>query len=463
MADFSSHEIAAARLELLRSRVQTTAILAGCVVVTMPLLAAFAVAIEPQRDLRRPELLAILASVVVAVAIAAAPHLRRRRLATAEATTLLRRSALVILLATVANVASASLVSQGITLALRPVGFEGRIGPGLPLAIQFILLHTVMAALLPWTLWEALRPCLLMLLLGVVAMLVARDSLPMATFGGALLLASCLPGLAITFLRRSSIDEWLRLKVAADRYDELRRELGVARRIHERLLPQPIAGPIGFDYRYEPMDEIGGDIVFAAVERDGALHVSLIDVTGHGVAAALAVNRLQGELQRLRSDGRSPGPAEVLAALNDYVHAAFADDRVLATAIELRIEPDGTLRWANAGHPPGVLLRRAGGTEHLGATATLLGAIPRAEFGDEEHTTHLADGDRVVIYTDGAFECVNSKRGMLGLEAFLHMVETRPRSAALGATLDGIRAQVLDFAEGSLKDDCLIAGIERSP
>ena len=55
-------------------------------------------------------------------------------------------------------------------------------------------------------------------------------------------------------------------------------------------------GFVRFEYRYTPMRELGGDFVHLHVAASGIVHVVLLDVTGHGLAAALTVNRLYGEL-----------------------------------------------------------------------------------------------------------------------------------------------------------------------
>src|SRR5690606_28540475 len=96
-----------------------------------------------------------------------------------------------------------------------------------------------------------------------------------------------------------------KLRALATRYGEFRRELTDARRIHESLFPKPkCEGDVHFLYLYEPMRQIGGDYLFVscAPTDDGRremLSFVVIDVTGHGIPAALTVNRLHGELSRL--------------------------------------------------------------------------------------------------------------------------------------------------------------------
>ena len=68
-----------------------------------------------------------------------------------------------------------------------------------------------------------------------------------------------------------------------------------------------------------------------------------------------------------------------------------------------RYEPaTSTLNWANAGHPPGMLMRKDGGIERFGPTGPLLGAL--ADVVYDEECTRVYDGDSMLVYTDGVTE-----------------------------------------------------------
>src|SRR5207253_7984992 len=131
---------------------------------------------------------------------------------------------------------------------------------------------------------------------------------------------------------------------------------------HEALFPAPIAhGPLRFEYRYQPMLQIGGDYLYSRFSPSTggaapAFNLLLMDVTGHGIAAALTVNRLYGEVERLFAEDPHAGPGEVLSALNRYVHLTLATHSVYVTALCLRIDQhSGTLEYASGGHPPAFL------------------------------------------------------------------------------------------------------------
>src|SRR5690606_36963856 len=132
--------------------------------------------------------------------------------------------------------------------------------------------------------------------------------------------------------------------------------------------------------------------------------------TGHGLAAALTVNRLYGELERLRAEGPNMPPAEVIRLLNRYVQLTMAHHNIYATALAISLDPyDGTLRCANAGHPPAFLRAASGAVRELMATGVVLGALMDEEYEIEEISDKLHPGDSVVAYTDGAFETRNRR------------------------------------------------------
>jgi len=205
--------------------------------------------------------------------------------------------------------------------------------------LSIMLSHFLASLFLPWTPRESLRPIipLGMLNLGVTVFYAWGDA---QTILVAILfsLVIALPGLLVCWLRTSRFRSKFHFKMVTRRYGEMKTE-GRMR------------------YSYEPMRQIGGDYLFAhrvdtGVGEGRGLLVVLLDVTGHGITAALTVNRLQGEIERQVSMDRSVTPGTVLSGLNDYLHHTLARHSVYATALVMRVDPDaGSIVWASAGHP----------------------------------------------------------------------------------------------------------------
>ena len=154
-------------------------------------------------------------------------------------------------------------------------------------------------------------------------------------------------------------------------------DLALAEQVHRSLIPRSWHGEdLTVEVRYRPMRGAGGDLCSILPAGPGRTFVSVADVTGHGVAAALLAARVAAHVRRLVE--MAAGPAEVLRGLNDFLLAHFGDTGLFLTACAVLVDSGaGTLRFAAAGHPPALLLRRRTGTiARLGAQHTLLGVLP---------------------------------------------------------------------------------------
>jgi serine phosphatase RsbU (regulator of sigma subunit) len=268
------------------------------------------------------------------------------------------------------------------------------------------------------------------------------------------------------------------------RYGELSSEMASARRLHESLFPPPDQhGALHVGYVYEPMREIGGDFLFMpprdpARAHDRATYIVLIDVSGHGIASALAVNRLHGELTRIfaAADNSPLSPGDVIAALNSYVYLTLAPQGVFATGICLHAEhqpgsksPALRLRWASAGHPPAMLKSHsrgtnpAGGTVHqLGTTATMLGVLENELFTHGEQSIPIVPGDVIIAYTDGLIETREQSGRDFGIPAVERIVREwrgtpQHHDAPLAHAL--MNAALRHRGTGRVTDDTLIVEI----
>ncbi len=187
----------------------------------------------------------------------------------------------------------------------------------------------------------------------------------------------------------------------------LQAERALAARLQHALLPLPskpvlLAG-LRIEVAYLPAQSgihVGGDW-FSAIELpdDAALFV-VGDVAGHGIGAVATMAQLRFTAKGMVSTGSSL--TDALARLNRLLlHSR--DSRATATMVLARYDP-GThvLTWAQAGHPPPLLVR-GGEVRYLGRPGgMLLGASARPVFESAE--IRLEPGDRLLLYTDGLVE-----------------------------------------------------------
>ncbi len=339
--------------------------------------------------------------------------------------------------------------------------------------------HFFACLFLPWTPKESLKPVVPLLVLNALLTIVYASGwlTPVLTIAFSPLVAA--PGAGIVWWRHSRLHTRVHYGALRRRYGEMRQELTDARRIHEALFPEPVEeGPLRMIYRYQPMRQIGGDYLFSRFSPSPhgptpRLSVVIVDVTGHGIPAALTVNRLHGELERLYAENPDASPGEILESLNRYVHLTLANHSVYVTAVCFRVDPNaafpkavhayarGTLEWASGGHPPAFLRSIDGSIEQLNSTTFVLGACHGDDFRHEQQVRPFGPGDVVLAYTDGATEARDQTGRMLRIEGMLRIVAGAHAGPQSGSLADIILDAVERFRFGPPADDTLVVEISR--
>lgn len=306
---------------------------------------------------------------------------------------------------------------------------SGNLSHVMPVAtINFGLAFFMAAVFLPWSPRDVLRTVGLVLALHAIVFIAVNLKPSLTWFWLVLFPLFVGPGFAVCAVKHSARMRSFKMSFLSARYGEVRREMTDARRIHEDLFPEPRdVGDMVFRYTYQPMRQIGGDYLFfyesPGIEGRVPVNVVLIDVTGHGLAAALTVNRVHGELERIYAEDPHAEPGHVLGLLNRYVHLTLAQHSIYASAVCLRVDPTtDELTYANAGHPP-MFLRGVDGTiEELDSTAIVLGACRPEDFHADPQTHTFMPGDMLIAYTDGAMEARNDKGKCIGRQWLTAMI-----------------------------------------
>ncbi len=336
--------------------------------------------------------------------------------------------------------------------------------------LMFTISFTVASLVFPWSVAQAVIPAVIALTISALSRLQFEGG-PTAGNTAAILFSLFLPipGCLIAWMRHTQRLGRSKLTFVQKRYGSLRQELAYARAIHESLFPTPRTGAsVCFTYKYEPMRQIGGDYLHASTcpaddGRDEALSVVLLDVTGHGIPAALTVNRLHGEIELLFADDPFIEPGRVLARLNRYVHLTLARHSIFVTALCLKVDPSlGTLEYASGGHPPAFLRAVDGTLSNLDSTAFVLGACPDDGFDPGQTTVEFGPGDSVIAYTDGATEARTETGQMLRIEGMRRLL-AQPGRIEPGQWPDKLLRAVTDHRDGlPPEDDTLVVEIYRS-
>jgi sigma-B regulation protein RsbU (phosphoserine phosphatase) len=186
----------------------------------------------------------------------------------------------------------------------------------------------------------------------------------------------------------------------------LNTQLAVAADLQRRLLPALPEGPAGTEWAasLRPAGQIGGDFYDVVLRRDGQVIVLVADVSGKGIPAAMALSTLRAAF-RARAQG-DDGPAQVLSQISAVLHDQWAGSPYLTGIVALVDVEAGTLRYACAAHPAGLVIGPSGSRrlESLGPPAAL---IPGAEY--EERSLAVGPGDLCVLVSDGVTEALGER------------------------------------------------------
>jgi sigma-B regulation protein RsbU (phosphoserine phosphatase) len=251
--------------------------------------------------------------------------------------------------------------------------------------------------------------------------------------------------------------------------EALEQDLRLAARVQQALLPPPELklGGLRIARAMHPCTDLAGDAVGVVAFPHGPVGLYLLDVSGHGVGAALlsfTLNHMlspsvEGSLL-LEDTGRGPGvvpPSRVAERLNRQ----FPMDRTRQYFTFVYGVFDGSageFQYVMAGHPAPVLLSRTGPVAPLHGGGLPIGMIEQATFDDR--TVILQPGDRLYFYSDGVIEALDASEQEFGYTRLMAEVE-RQRDRPLRIGLELIADAVRDWSGGDLQDDVSLLAIER--
>jgi len=250
--------------------------------------------------------------------------------------------------------------------------------------------------------------------------------------------------------------------------------LRMAREIQTAMLPQqyptfpqdvpPEQSAFQFVHRYEPAESVSGDFFSVSALSDDEAAMFICDVTGHGVRAALVTAMIRALTEELKPLARDPGM--FLRKLNSDLSNILKStgSPMLTTAFYLVADrTTGVMRFANAGHPKPLLVRRsAGSVEPLvnvsGQSQPALGLFDDPPYQTTEVV--LAPGDFVMLFTDGLYEVQGLNEELYSQERMMMDVQgllSKPNKALFDELLEAIRAFSVSH---EFDDDVCIVGIE---
>ncbi len=197
------------------------------------------------------------------------------------------------------------------------------------------------------------------------------------------------------------------------------RDLAAAAKIQRTFLPAAAPAVPGAElaWCYRPCEELAGDGLNVIPLGGGQVGLYVLDVSGHGVAAAL----LSVTLRRLLAPPAEPSsiltrggdaggppdvtpPAEVAARLNRLFPFDSATEQFATLVYGILDAATGEFRYVSAGHPGPVHLPAGGDPVILASRGSMIGL---ADDAYEERSVRLGAGDRLYLYSDGVTEAMD--------------------------------------------------------
>jgi sigma-B regulation protein RsbU (phosphoserine phosphatase) len=251
--------------------------------------------------------------------------------------------------------------------------------------------------------------------------------------------------------------------------EALEHDVRLAARIQQALLPpnDVNAGSLHIAHAFHPCADLAGDGLGIISLPDRRVGLYLLDVSGHGIGAALLSFTLNHLLspgaEGVLLSGAPDGTVSVVppARVAERLNRQFPMDRsrqyftLVYAVIDAR---SGALDFVIAGHPTPVLLPRHDSPVLVAGGGLPVGMLEHAAFEDAHLT--LEPGDRLCFYTDGVIEALDAAEHEYGIDRLLAALE-RHRRLSLRGAIDAVAAEVRDWCNGRLQDDVSLLAVER--
>jgi phosphoserine phosphatase RsbU/P len=240
---------------------------------------------------------------------------------------------------------------------------------------------------------------------------------------------------------------------------KLEDDLKSAAIIQYSLLPQsfPMVKEVGISWKFLPCDTVAGDLFNVFQLDDDHLGFYLLDVSGHGVPAAMVTVSASQFLHPGAGGLIDPGPGKSLRSPQhvltrlDETYPIERFGKYFTIVYGILNTKNGACTYSNAGHPFPLLLSRDGEITTLEAGGPILGMGAVLPF--EQETVFLRPGDKLLLYTDGIVDQRNKEDERCGEDRFYHWLT---QSVALRgeATLERLSERLIKFSESrELEDD----------
>jgi sigma-B regulation protein RsbU (phosphoserine phosphatase) len=252
-----------------------------------------------------------------------------------------------------------------------------------------------------------------------------------------------------------------------DKQERIRRDLRAAGEIQRMFLPRPPLGITGIDaaWVFEPSDQVGGDIFNVVRAGEDNAVIYMLDVSGHGVPAALvsasvfqSLSPSGGLIGRAHSSTfETADPVDVLERL-EVLYPLERFDKYFTLAYLVLDLSAGRLRYSCAGHPAPLVVRQTGEIELLEKGGPFIGL--GLDLPWDEGEVSLDPGDRLVVITDGVLEQTDPGGVAFGVPGLMNLISEN-RGDSLAELCRRIVNQLHSYTgQPRFRDDISVLAVE---
>lgn len=267
--------------------------------------------------------------------------------------------------------------------------------------------------------------------------------------------------LSIIGAQSAQIIENARLYNEELRLHKLEGEIQAARKIQEGFLPSETPQLDGFEIfgGSQAALEVGGDFYDFIQPTPDRLFVTLGDVSGKGLPAALLMSTIQGQARLLI--GRNPGisPGEIITELNQITCYLSSPTQFATIIIGALLRNTNDIMLANGGHNYPVIARADGKIEEITESSVLIGMFDKSSF--DATSCALNRGDVLAIASDGIDEAMDKDDNDYGVERFKQIICDHRNSPAEKIYHAVIKDVVKFRGEAEQSDDITLMIIKR--
>lgn len=231
-----------------------------------------------------------------------------------------------------------------------------------------------------------------------------------------------------------------------------RHELGIARRVQQRLLPHHLPEMETLEYAGHCLQAgaVGGDYYDFLDLGEGQTLFVLADVSGKGIAAALLMANLQATLRSHCTESLEHELPFLMRTVNHHFFDSTEPEHFATAFVGIYDDRTRGLRYVNCGHNPPLLLRAGGRVDRLDATATVLGAF--TTFRCHAAETSIAPGEVLAVFSDGVTEARREDDEQFG-ESRLANVLRKHAAIPVSEIPAKLTQAVADFSGFGQEDD----------